>query len=147
MTEAIEQYTHALQGAKRTPETTAKERARIYQKLTQTSMNCSILAPKPKKQSAHAQAAQEYGRASLQAAKESGDECMAAQVEFLLACVAAWVAHLQRSGDKSGDEIAKVEGDMQNKLEKLKRYPELKMKVYEEQMRVYLGYLLGDSQT
>ena len=59
MTEAIEQYTQALQRARRSPETSPKERARIYQKLTQASMKSSILAPKPKKQTAHAKAAQE----------------------------------------------------------------------------------------
>jgi hypothetical protein len=145
MTEAIEQYTHALQRAKRSPETSPKELARIYQKLTQASMKSSILAPKPKKQTAHAKAALEYAQAALQAAKESGDNCMAAQVEFLLACVALWLLRLQSESERSDEAVSKAKDELQICIERLKPYPEVKIKVYEEQMRVYLGYFAENS--
>jgi hypothetical protein len=145
MTEAIEQYTQALQRAKRSPETSPKERARIYQKLTQASMKSSILAPKPKKQTAHAKAAYEYAQAALQAAKDSGDDCMAAQVEFLLACVALWMLRLQSEGERAEEAVSKGKDELQICLERLKRYPEVRTRVYEEQMRVYLGYFAETS--
>ncbi|KAF3006907.1 hypothetical protein E8E13_011166 [Curvularia kusanoi] len=85
MTEAIEQYNHALQRAKRSPETTPKELARIYQKLTQASIKSSILSSKPKKKTAHAKAAQEYAQETLKTARESQDESRVAQAEFQLA--------------------------------------------------------------
>lgn len=145
MTEAIEQYTQALQRARRIPETSPKERARIYQKLTQASMKSSILAPKPKKQTAHAKAAQEYAQEALRAAKDSGDDCMAAQVEFLLACVALWLLRLQSEGERSEEAVSKAKDELNICLERLKRYPEVKIRVYEEQMRVYLGYFAENS--
>lgn len=146
MTEAIEQYNHAMQRARRSPETSPKERARIYQKLTQASINSSILAPKPKKQTAHAKAAQEFGQAALRAANESGDSCMAAQVEFLLACVGVWTVHVQREGDKAEDAETRARDELQICMDRLKRYPELKMRVYEEQLKIYLGYLSEQGQ-
>lgn len=145
MTEAIEQYTQALQRARRSPETSPKERARIYQKLTQASMKSSILAPKPKKQTAHAKTAQEYAQEALRAAKDSGDDCMAAQVEFLLACVALWLLRLQSEGERSEEALSKAKDELNICLERLKRYPEVKIRVYEEQMRVYLGYFAENS--
>lgn len=141
MTEAVEQYKQALQRAKRTSETTPKEQSRIYQKLTQTSIKCSILAQKPKLRKEHAKLANDYGRASLQAAKESGDDCIVAQVEFLQACVTAWAFQLLPSGERSHDAESKAKEDLQYGLEKLRRHPGVKIKVHEDQMRVYLGYL------
>lgn len=146
MTEAVEQYKQALQRAKRTPETTPKERARIYQKLTQTSIKCSMLAPKPKIQKEHAKAAHEYVKASLQAAKESGNECMVTQVEFLQACLAAWALHLLPRSERSSDADAKAVEDLQYGLEKLGRHPGVKIKVHEDQMSVYLRYLSEGGQ-
>lgn len=145
MTEAIEQYTQALQRARRSPETSPKERARIYQKLTQASLKSSNLAPRPKKQTAHAEAAREYAQAALQAAKESEDDCMAAQVEFLLACVALWLLRLQSDGERSEEVVSKAKDELQICTERLKRHPEVQIRVYEEQMRAYLAYFAEDS--
>ena len=103
-------------------------------------MKSSILAPKPKKQTAHAKAAHEYAQAALQAAEDSGDDCMAAQVEFLLACVALWLLRLQSESERTEQAVSKAKDELRIGLERLKRYPEVKTRVYEEQMKVYFGY-------
>jgi len=145
MNEALEQYKLALRQARQSTQTTPKERARIFQKLMETSTRSSMLAPKPKNRTEHAREAQVYGDASLKASVESGDQCMTAQVEFMLACVAVWSMHLQNISGKSTDAESKVRLDLENALIKLKRYPELKIRLYEEQRKVYLGYLSDQS--
>jgi hypothetical protein len=141
MSEALENFKQALQHSRKVQGTTAKERARLYQKLMETSIKSSILAPEPVVRKKHAEQAIKYGEASLIASRDSGDNCMVSQVEFMLACAAVWNLHLQPNVNRSSDEESKARLELQDSFEKLKRYRKLEIRVYEEQMKVYLEYL------
>jgi hypothetical protein len=67
---------------------------------------------------------------------------MGAQVEFMLACVVAWKVYLgMKSGEdrETGREGVRVL--MGRRVEVLRAYGNLDVGGYEEQARVYLGYL------
>jgi hypothetical protein len=139
--QARDYFLRALQHLRHDPQTSLKQVARTCHRLAESLFRMSILARKPEKQVAHAREAEEYGETSIINLKDCGDECMVAQVEFLLVCITAWRVYL-RSRDDGFDEAVyhDVQARMENSLNKLRRYEELKVEAFERQRDFYLGY-------
>jgi hypothetical protein len=122
--------------------TPPKRVSRVCQKLLETCLLLSQLARQLPERKTHADKAQEFGEAALENVVMCGDRCMVAQVEFKLACVTAWKVYL---GMKSGgNEEAGRNGVrllMERRVEGLRGFGNVEIGWYEEQARVYLGYL------
>ena len=105
----------------------------------------SQVAREAAKRKEYADQAQGYGEVALENVARCNDECMAAQMEFLLACVIAWKTYLRirTSNDDAsvGLAIDNARVLMDKRLESLRQFPKLNMERYEEQARTYLGYL------
>jgi len=93
----------------------------------------------------HADQCHEYAEKALDNARKCEDDCMVSQAEFMLACVGAWkvyvAAKMSRVEPSSHPKREGVEVLLEQRLEELRRFPQLDMEVYAEQARKYLGYL------
>jgi hypothetical protein len=137
-------FSRALQYLSNDPQASLKQVARTCHKLAETSLRLSMLAQVAEKQNNFAIEAQEYGETSLINLNHSGDECMVAQVEFLLVCIAAWQMHLRSKVDgPDADFYHDMQARMENSLNKLRKFKELRMEHFQKQRDVYLGYLQG----
>jgi hypothetical protein len=107
----------------------------------------SQIARAPEERKEHANQAQKYGEIALENVVNCGDECMAAQLEFFLACVTVWKVYLHiKQHESESDSSADCESAqllLYNRMEKLKDYPKLDTSWYEGQVRTYVGYLTG----
>jgi hypothetical protein len=129
------------------PATSPKQVARVCQKLLETELGLSQVSRAHEERVEYACQAQKYGEVALENVMKSGDDCMAAQVEFLLACTTVWKVYLQikagGSGTKERDEVEIAQLLLLQKMERLRAYPKLEMEYYEGQVRTYAGYLAG----
>ena len=90
--------------------------------------------------------AQKYGEMALENIHKCRDSCMAAQMEFSLAIVAAWKVYLRSKSSSSADYGGTAAREQVGmillaKLEQIRKYRMLDVSRYEEQMRAYLRYL------
>ena len=86
----------------------------------------------------HANQAREYAEKAVENARKSKDDCVLAQTEFLLACTTAWKVYVD-GGTVERVEVA--EADLEQRLDKLRRFSHLEMGFYEDHSRKYLGVL------
>ncbi|KAL6706652.1 hypothetical protein ACN47E_005194 [Coniothyrium glycines] len=141
-------FSKALHDLQHIPTTSPKQVARVCQKLLEATLGLSQITRASEERREHAEQAQKYGEIALENVTKCGDECMATQVEFLLACVIAWKMYLldKNKGaqlDNGADTVA-VQLMLLRRLEKLKEYPRLDAGWYEGQVRIYTGYLTGE---
>jgi hypothetical protein len=145
--DACQYFAKSLYYLRNNPTTTPKQVARVCQKLLEATLGLSQKARTTEKRMEYANQAQKYGEVALENVVNCGDECMAAQVEFFLACVTAWKVYLNirehaaASDDSPDSERAQLL--LFNRMEKLKEYPTLDAGWYERQVRTYVGYLTG----
>lgn len=140
-------FSKALHHLEADPSTSPKQVARVCQKLLEASLGLSQIVRVPEERKEHAEKAQKYGETALENVVKCKDECMAAQVEFLLACVTAWKVYLQTK-DVAINPDRSVEVDntqllLMRRMEALRGYPKLDMSWYEGQVRTYVGYMAG----
>lgn len=132
---------HYLQSQSSSP----KQVSRLCQKLMETSLGLSMRARDGAERKEHADQARKYGETALDNVLRCEDECMAAQVQFMLACVSAWKVYLQArtSGmePRNHPEREGIEVLIAQRLEELEKFQNLDMEAYEEQGRKYMGYL------
>jgi hypothetical protein len=144
---ACHYFSKALYYLRNNPTTTPKQVARVCQKLLEATLGLSQIARATEERIEHADQAQKYGEIALENVVKCGDECMAAQVEFFLACVTAWKVYLHVRDDVSGSDSSADSESAQmllvNRMEKLKEYPALDVGWYKEQVRTYIRYLTG----
>jgi hypothetical protein len=101
-----------------------------------------MLVHASERQNSHATEAQQYGETSLTNLKRCGDECMVAQVEFLLVCIVAWRMYLKSKVDGPDDAVYyDVQARMENSLNKLRKFEELRIENFQKRRDVYLAYL------
>jgi hypothetical protein len=137
---ALEYFSKAILYLKNDPKASPKQVSRICQKLMETQIGLSMITPNPTRRKEHARNARENGEVALENVRKCRDECMVAQMEFSLACVTAWEVHLQPDGqDRQVKENVQVL--LEIRLNRLRRFKELEIGFYEEQMKTYLNYL------
>jgi hypothetical protein len=111
----------------------------------ETSIRLSMTARENAERKEHADQAREYGEKAVENAQRGEDDCMVAQAEFMLACVAAWKVYVaarmsavepSRHANREGAEVL-----LKQRLDELRRFPHLDMEAYEAQASKYLGYL------
>ena len=140
-------FSKALHYLHNDPSTAPKQVARVCQKLLEAALGLSQISRAPEERKEHADQAKKYGETALENVVKSGDECMAAQVEFLLACVTAWKVYLllKSHGSEQGGNVdtESVQTLLLKRKEKLQEYPQLDAAWYEEQARTYTRYLTG----
>lgn len=138
-------FSQALHYLQQDNTTTPKQVARVCQKLLETELGLSQVIRAHEERIEHAAQAQKYGEVALENVMKAGDGCMAAQVEFLLACTTVWKVYLRvRSSQPEHGESPEAESAqllLFQRLERLREYPRLPMDYYEEQVRTYAGYL------
>jgi hypothetical protein len=142
LAEALTLFKQALDLSARDPQSSPKERMRLYQRLTDTSTDCSICAPNAKDRLRHVKEADQYGEASLKAAKETGNRRMVLQAEFMRACVGVWELCVRgHATDLQKDEAS---DGLQDCFDALSREPSLDMTGFERRRLIFLGYLAED---
>jgi hypothetical protein len=119
----------------------------VCQRLLETTLGLSQISRAPEERKQHSDEAQQYGETALANALKSGDMCMAAQVNFLIATVTAWQIYLQlKLGEEDADGSVKkenVEMLLRQRLDQLRKFPQLNIGKYEVQAKTYAGYLVG----
>ncbi|KAF2682694.1 hypothetical protein K458DRAFT_390614 [Lentithecium fluviatile CBS 122367] len=139
---AFHYFSKTLFYLKNDPKASPKQVSRVCQKLMETEIGLSMITQNSTKRKKHAHQAREYGEVALENVTKCADECMVAQMEFLLACVTAWEMYLQSEVDGQDHQVTEnVQVLLETRLNRLRRFQELKIEFYEEQMKTYLGYL------
>jgi hypothetical protein len=145
--DACHYFSQALNYLRNNPTTTRKQVARVCQKLLEATLGLSQIARTTEERMKHANQAQKYGEVALENVVNCGDQCMAAQVQFFLACVTAWKVYLNikehAAGSDNTPDSERAQLLLFNRMEKLKDYPTLDVGWYERQVRTYVGYLTG----
>lgn len=145
--EARNHFIKALQYLQNDPATSPKQVARVCQKLLEATLGLSQIVRLAEERMQYAEQARRYGEIALENVIKSEDQCMAAQVEFLLACITAWKVYLQMR-DVQREPSASFDTDsaqllLSQRMEQLRGYSKLDMTWYEGQVRTYAGYLTG----
>lgn len=132
------------------PSASPKQVSRVCQKLLETFLGLSMMTSDKSERKEYADQARRYGEAALDNVLRVQDECMAAQVEFMLANVDVWKIYLQAcaGGVEPGRHPKRREMEelVEERLGNLRRFGNLDMNSYENQARKYLSYLRDTSR-
>lgn len=146
---ALHYFSKALHYLRNNGTATSKQIARLCQKLLEASLMLSMATKDPSEQMAVCEQARNYGKAALDNVINCGDDCMAAQADFLLACADTWKVVLQVRQDdgnpRNWQQRRNAEVVMHEKLDVLRRFPQLNMDWYEAQAVKYLEHLDRDA--